>query len=333
MNKASVVVITIFTCTLLNIKGAAAQNIFHWKWHLEENSIKIKGRIDNGEEKEVITDAVITKKRFNLLYKIIDETEYKEFKGYLSTRDTLSHELVLPFQKYISQSRLIVIEIDSSLLRLPIEFLNLHNQSIATVKPLLFTINHFTPTAGFDSVRLQKGYIVRDPTSDPENACRTTLQKYPASIFKSAYKITANDLVKKPGIDFILISAHGDADSISLCGGIALNKIENVAGTFFKVNNSKVVYIDGCQQGINWTYIGALAQTPETNFYLGPVISNDSGESSTKTINWFFDYLQQVNNPCIALWKTRIKLYKHYNKKINRMDVINKSLIFRIYKV
>lgn len=320
-------------CFLFQFKSTAAQNIFHWKWELAENNIKITGKIDNGQEKVIVTDAAAAKKRFSILYSIIDEIEYPKLNVYLKTADTLSKELVMPFAKNIGQCSLIIIEIDSSLLRLPIEFLSFNNQSMALVRPLLFTINGFALKEGSDSIILHKGYIVRDPTSDPENACRTTLQKYPASQLKSAYKITEKDLVQKPGIDFILISAHGDADSLSLRGGIALNKIENVAPVFFKENNPKITYLDGCQQGINWAYIGALAQTPEPNFYLGPVISNDSGESSTKTINWFFDYLKQVYDPCIALWKARIKLYNHYNKKIRRMDVINKSFIFRIYKV
>ena len=311
----------------------AAQNIFHWKWQLVENNIRISGRVDNGKEKEVTTDAAAAKKRFNILYGIIDEIEYPKLKLYLKTADSLSSELVTPFAKEINQCRSIVVEIDSSLLRFPIEFLHFNNRSLAIIRPLLFTVNDFTVNESPDSIKLHKGYIVRDPTSDPENACKTTLQKYPASQLISAYKITEKDLVKKAGIDFILISAHGDADSLSLHGGIALNKIDNVSPVFFKENNTKIVYVDGCQQGINWTYIGALAETPEANFYLGPIISNDSGESSTKTINWFFDYLKQVYNPGIALWKTRIKLYNHYNKKINRMDVINKSFIFRIYKV
>ncbi len=318
---------------LFQFKTGTAQSIFYWKWQLVDNNIKITGKIVDGEEKEIVTDAAAAKKRFNRLYSIIDEIEYSKLNVYLKTVDTLSKELVMPFAKNISKCSLITIEIDSSLLRLPIEFLNFNNQSMALLRPLLFTINGFVPKDGSDSTIMHKGYIVRDPTSDPENACRTTLQKYPASQLKSAYKITEKDLVQKPGIDFILISAHGDADSLSLLGGIALNKIENVAPAFFRENNPKITYLDGCQQGINWAYIGALTQTPEPNFYLGPIISNDSGESSTKTINWFFDYLKQVYNPCIALWKTRVKLYNHYKKNIRQMDVINKSFIFRIYKV
>jgi hypothetical protein len=314
-------------------KNIGAQHIFYWKWQFEANTIKITGGIDAGDKATINADAAVVKKRFYTLYKIIDEIEYPLIKTYLKTQDTLSRELVLPFEKQIAQCSLIIIEIDSSLLRLPIEFLNCNNQSLAVAHPLLFTINGFMPSQSNDSLLLQKGFIIRDPTSDPENACKTTLLKYPSSIFKSAYKITPKDFTKKPATDFILISAHGDADSLTLCGGIALNNIENAPASFFKNNNSKLIYIDACQQGINWTYIGALAQTREANFYLGPIISNDSGESSTKTINWFFDYLKSLYNPYIALWKTRIKLYKHYNKKINRMDVINKSFIFRIYKV
>jgi hypothetical protein len=310
-----------------------AQNIFHWKWELLEAEIKITGKLNDGKETVIFCESVVTKKRFERLYRIIDEIEYKRLQVYQRTVDTLSNQLVLPFAKELKESNSIIVDIDSSLLNFAIEFIKIKNESIALFRPLVFKINDRINTETSDIVILHKGYIVRDPTSDPENACINIYRQYPSSEFKSAYKIFEKDLTIKPGIDFILISAHGDADSITFKGGIALNKIDNVSGSFFKENNPAVVYIDGCQQGVNWTYISALAETDESNFYLGPIVSNDSGESSTKTINWFFSYLRNTHNPIISIWKTRNRLYKHYNQKINKMDVINKSFIFRIYKV
>lgn len=310
-----------------------AQNVFHWKWQLVQQQLVVSGKIDDGEEKVITSEIGIAKKRFSRLYNIIDAIEYSKRKSYLKTVDTLSEELVFPFVQQIAQCQSVIIAIDSSLLNFPVEFLKVNNSTVAIIKPLLFTISGYTVAEDTGSIKLHKGFIVRDSTSDPENACLTTLHKYPASYFKSAFKITEKDLSIKPGIDFILISAHGDASGSNFRGGIALNKIDNVAPAFFAMNDPKLTYIDACDQGINWNYIEALAATPAINFYTGPIISNDSGESSTKTINWFFDHLKQTGDPVIAMWKTRMKLYNHYNKKIDAMDVINKSFIFRLYKL
>lgn len=318
---------------LLSLTSVRANNVFHWRWQLLGDQIKITGTLNNEKITTIYCETISTKKRFAVLYRIIDEIEYSKLNLYLNSVDTLSALLVKPFTAEIDKSQSITIEIDSSLLNFPIEFLNFRTTSVALSRPLVFKINEIHNVEGIDTLTLHRGFIIRDPTSDPENACRNIFSYYPSSEFKSAYKIYENDLGLKSNIDFILVSAHGDADSITFRGGIALNKIKNVKSDFFKVNNPKIVYIDGCQQGINWAYISALAETPETNFYLGPIISNDSGESSTRTINWFFSHLNKTHNPITSLWETRKQLYKHYNNKIKKMDVINKSFIFRIYKV
>ena len=49
---------------LFQFKTGTAQNVFHWKWQLIDNYIKITGKIDDGEEKEIVTDAAAAKKRF-----------------------------------------------------------------------------------------------------------------------------------------------------------------------------------------------------------------------------------------------------------------------------
>lgn len=324
----------IFTLFILVFQtNAKADNIFHWKWQLLNDKIQITGSINNETSTTIYSETLLTKNRFSKLYYTIDEIEYPKLKEYLRIVDTLSDQLVKPFNRELEKCQSIIVEIDSTLLNFAIEFLNFKNQSIALYRPLVFTINDRQQLESADTLSLTRGFIVRDPTSDPENACRNIYRNYPTSELKPAYKIYEKDLVQKNNIDFILISAHGDADSLTFKGGIALNKIDNVNPYFFKLNNPKIVYIDACQQGINWTYINALSETKETNFYLGPLVSNDSGESSTKTINWFFAYLSKTHNPIISLWETRKRLYNHYNKKIKTLDVINKSFIFRIYKI
>ncbi len=217
----------ILVCGLLLLQTIVrAENIFYWKWSLTEGQIKVTGKLNNEREVVIYSESNLIKKRFATLYRIIDEIEYSNANTYKKTVDTLSDLLVNPFSSSISKSRLIVVEIDSTLLNFPIEFLEFKNSAIAIAIPLVFTISGNKNNHYRNSINLHRGFIIRDPSSDPENACKNIFRQYPTSEFKSAYKISEKDLAAKKNIDFILISAHGGVDSITFKGGIALNKTE-----------------------------------------------------------------------------------------------------------
>lgn len=319
--------------SLLFFNALKAQDVFHWQWRAVKDTVQISGRL-NAEEGPTIVrlNKAILKKDFGFLYRTVDELEYNQWTAYQKAVAVLSEATVKPFESQLARSHRMVVEMDSGLLSFPVELLQLHNQAISVYRPMMFTVSGLTRKAGLDTLRLRKGFILRDPTSDPEDACTTTFRRYPASTFRSTYRVKPVDFRFRPGVDFLLMSAHGFADSLTLRGCV-FAKDSPVRPAIFLNTPLKLIYVDGCQQGINWSYIKVLAQADHTIFYLGPVVSNDSGESSTKTINWFFSYLQQTHNPTIALWKTRQKLYRHYQKGWKALDVVNKSFIFRIYKI
>jgi hypothetical protein len=316
---------------LLTTFSGKAQPVFSWKWQVVDGQLHISSRINEQPGTTVTVNLDSAKRRFAVLYHIIDEVEYNRQTLYQLTIDTLSYQLVRPFAAAISSCSSMVIQADSNLLNFPVEWLEINKVPLAIFRPMVFT---FTPLPNplNDSLRLSKGFIIRDITSDPENACGTTLRRFPESYFKMVTKIKSTELIKQPGNDFILISAHGSVDTPLLRGDVAVGR-HTVQPSFLQWSNPPLIYIDACQQGINFAYINALAQTAAVNFYTGPIISNDSGESSTKTINWFFSFLQKEYNPVIAMWKTRQKLYRYYKNKWRKMDVINKSFIFRMYRV
>lgn len=312
--------------------GLQAQNVFHWQWRLLNDTLQITGRL-NAEEPTVIRlGKASTKKDFAFLYQTIDGLTYKHWAAYQKTVDALSETTVRPFEKQLAQCNRIVVEMDSSLLNFPIEFLEIQGEAMAVFRPMVFTINSFAIKNGADTLSLHKGFILRDPTSDPEDACTTTFGLYPGSTFRSTYRVKPKDLRFKLKFDFALVSAHGFADSVTLRGCV-FAKEEPIKPAIFHKAPFKLVYVDGCQQGINWSYVKALAQSDNTTFYLGPIVSNDSGESSTKTINWFFSFLRQTADPVEAIWKTRKRLHLHYQNRVSETDIVNKSFIFRVYKL
>lgn len=312
--------------------GLKAQNVFHWQWRSINDTVQVTGRL-NAEETTVVRLSRATMKRdFSLLYRTIDESTYNQWAAYQKTVDALSKATVEPFESQLGQCNRIMVEMDSGLLNFPVEFLKVQHESMAVFRPMLFTVTGFATKAGADRLTLHKGFILRDPTSDPEDACTTTFHHYPASTFRSTRRVKPEDFRFRPGVDFLLMSAHGFADSLTLRGCV-FAKTSPVRPAIFHDTHLKLVYVDGCQQGINWSYIKAVSQAGNTAFYLGPVVSNDSGESSTLTINWFFRHLKKTADPVMALWQTRRQLHQHYKRRLHGMDVVNKSFSFRIYKI
>lgn len=309
-----------------------AQKNFYWKWAVRNDSLEISGKLEGHPPDFLKLPLAPIRENFACIYRTIDLINYKQAKTFTKIAGALSQQLVNPFATKIRSCQLIVVSIDSALLGFPLEFLTCGNKPIALVRPMVFQISGRLQKEGSEMIVLKKGLIIRDPTADPEDACATTFSRYPASTYKSAYHLSMATLTTKKDQDFLLISTHGYIDSATYKGRVLL-KDSILDPAFFYQNRFKLVYLDACQQGMNWAYLSSLSKALETTFYLGPIVSNDSGESSTKTINWFFSEMKKSNNPVLAIWKARNLLYQHYSKKINQLDVINKALIFRIYRV
>lgn len=317
---------------LLLFNGLKAQTVFHWQWQLANDTIQLTGRLNEEEPTVVRLSKESIRKDFAFLYRTIDELHYNQWAAYQKTVTALSKTAVLPFEEKLKNCHRIVIEMDSALLSFPVEFLHVSGQALAVFRPLVFTVAGFGKKDAADTLALHKGFLLRDPTSDPEDACHATFRRYPRSTYRSTKRINLDDFAFPLAADFALISAHGFADSVTLRGCVFAGE-EPIKPIVFQNTQLKLVYIDGCQQGVNWAYIKALAQNGNAAFYLGPVVSNDAGESSTKTINGFFARLAKTADPVLALWQTRKALYRHYKPRLRGMDLINKSFSFRIYKL
>jgi hypothetical protein len=175
--------------------NATAENVFHWKWQLLNDKIQVTGSINNEKSTTVYSETLLTKSRFSNLYYIIEEIEYSKLKAYLRIVDTLSNQLVKPFNRELEKCESIIVEIDSSILNFAIEFLNYKSHPIALYRPMVFTLNHRQQMESDDTISLKRGFIVRDQTSDPENACGNIYHSYPTSEFKNVYEVFEKDLV------------------------------------------------------------------------------------------------------------------------------------------
>jgi hypothetical protein len=323
---------------LLTTQTAGASDIFYWKWQLVNGQIKVSGKLNNEKESYTIVEGNAIIERFAFLYKLIDEKIHSKLSLFSTTVDTLSKQLVKPFITEIRKSTLVVLNIDSTLLFFPIEVLKVDTYYLALYRPMVFQASNSIINPDTDTLTIYKGFILRDPTADLADNSQYVLSKYPGSELKSMSNLDKEDLNQNHYADFFFMSAHGIVDS-SLHGGILVDETNSVSSDFVKKNNPRLFYTDACYQGINLNYITALAATKETNYYVGSIVTVDLADASIHNIERFFTFLSQTHDPVISLWKTKQRVFKNYNQPslagINQtiLTVINKSLMFRVYKI
>ena len=118
-------------------------------------------------------------------------------------------------------------------------------------------------------------------TADPENACKSINEKYENSYFDYIENVNIDGIKKAKDFDFLLMSVHGVIDVNSCQGFIKINNEKLYPSTFSR-KNLKLVYFDSCHLGKAKNFVDRF-HSLDAQYYLGPIISNEAGNSSTKT--------------------------------------------------
>ena len=239
----------------------------------------------------------------------------------------LSAELLKPVKKFILNHETINVKISESSVKIPFEFLRINNEFLYRTKPIIYSYNKLQ-SDDFPKVDLNNGFIITDLTADPENACSSINKKYKNSYFNYIENVNIDSIKKAKGFDFLLMSVHGIIDINSCQGHIKINN-EKLYPSAFSQKNLKLVYFDSCHLGKAKNFVDRF-HSLDAQYYLGPIISNEAGNSSTKTILTFFDFLEN-NNPAVSLMKTKQKLRKYSNNNI--LVELWFAAAFRIYKL
>lgn len=241
--------------------------------------------------------------------------------------DFLSTELLKPIKEFILDCEIINVKISESSIRIPFEFLRIDNEFLYRTKPIVYSYDKLQSDA-FPKLDLTRGFIVTDLTADPENACGAINRKYKDSQFSYMEGIDVDSIKNANDFDFLLMSVHGIVDIRSCRGFMKINN-EKLYPSTFSQKNLELVYLDSCHLGKaknfieRFHYLGA-------QYYLGPIISNEAGNSSTKTILTFFDFLEN-DNPVVSLMKTKQALRKYSNNSI--LVELWFAAAFRMYKL
>ncbi len=301
-------------------------NTLFLKYSIKEDKIVSQGSLnDTSIHNEVNLESVL--RLTAITYDIIQKKKHRKKRIFTNNIAQLSQLFLQPYSQLINKCDEINIQIDSALVQVPFEYMIIGDRELGIYKPVIFSLQAQRENELYTAFTIDSGTIVRTKDCDPENACQTIKDKYPKLHFYTSDKLLPNQLSDREA-DLLLVSAHGYANAENH-GHLGWNKTLMEAD-YLRQSNPKLTYFDSCQQGINLTYITALLETEGINYYIAPVISNDAGDSSTKTIEWFFENINTESTLSASFLKTKQRLMQFYKKK-RLLTQYNKSLSFRIY--
>lgn len=308
-------------------------NTFSLEFWTEDHDFYIYAEAE-GYEKELTLagEAPEIIKHFNKIYRILEDKKEQQVKDFEAAIQWLSDRLISPFVGQLQQCDLVRFVVYEDLIRCAFDLLLLNGTYLFLQRPICYQIDE---GEGEDqpAIDLESALLIADLTADPEQACREVAKLIPESDYA---KMEDADLqmIKAAAdqVDALVISAHGEIDAENQ-GALYLNE-ETLTAQLVSKLEAWVVYFDSCQQGANMTYLQALQEESDAQYYLAPIISNDAGDSSTKTMVWFFTEVLKHKNPIRGLFETRKRLYDYYQQqeKLDLVTSLNKSYAFRLYE-
>lgn len=299
----------------------------------EDNDFYIYAKTDDyekeltleGQAKEIVS-------QFETIYNILEKKKEGEVTELQEAIQTLSELLITPFAKQLKKCNLVRFVVYEDLIRCTFDLLLYENNYLFLQRNVCYQV---AEGKGEDEPEIELGsaLLIADLTADPEEACREVSKLIPESQY-AEMKDADLRMIKESAdqVDALIVSAHGDLDEDN-CGGVSIND-ETISPKLIGKLEAWIVYFDSCQQGSNMEYLQAFQNESNVQFYLAPIISNDAGDSSTKTMIWFFTAVLEHGNSIKALFETRKRLFEFYTMKenLNLIESLNKAFAFRIYE-
>ncbi|MCP4021285.1 MAG: hypothetical protein GY729_05540 [Desulfobacteraceae bacterium] len=237
----------------------------------------------------------------------------------------LGRELYGPIEAMVEKASQIEFVISTDCIRFPFDGLYFKDRQLFLQKPVLYNLN-----GRHDSIihvnEDWKGFMVSERTADPDRGVLLAKNMFPGSTYFDSSQVRALDFRKAGNPDFILISTHGGTRAMWL-------DHMTVYPRHLTSMKSELVYLDSCTLGISHKFIAGL-QKAGTKYYLGPILSNEDGNSSTITMDEFFKALLRGEEPAKALFSARKILYKHFTDQKNDFSMLMyRAFTFRVYRL
>ncbi|HUN24032.1 MAG TPA: hypothetical protein PK299_12960 [Anaerolineales bacterium] len=279
----------------------------------------------DGQAKEILS-------HFKTIYTILEEKHEKKVQELETAIQILSDLLLAPFTTQLKQCSLVRFVISEELIRCAFDLLLLEDSYLFLQRRVCYQIEE---GYGEDepAIELESALLIADLTADPEEACRSVSKLIPDAQYAQVESANIRMIREAaPEVDALIISAHGEIDADN-DGGLYINE-ELLSAKVMEKVEAWVVYFDSCQQGANLAYVQALQEESDAQYYLAPIISNDAGDSSTKTMVWFFNGVKEHKDPIRGLYETRKRLFEYYHgqKRLNLVVSLNKAFAFRLFE-
>lgn len=235
-----------------------------------------------------------------------------------------------PVKEELLQAEEVAIGITPGMIRFPFEHLYFEGKPLGLQKPVVFYFDPF-PTSKFSHENLRSAQMIADLTADPEEACKKAAKQFKNADYRSLDTGKTGFIRNLKPHDLLLVSAHGDI-SYGEDDCIEFDEESFYPESWAKVA-PKLAYFDSCQVGASAAFVKAFKKAG-TQYFLAPITSNEAGDSSTKTIRYFFESLMNGDSPERALHQTKIRLYQHYSgRDISYGYFLYRVMPFRVYRL
>ena len=238
----------------------------------------------------------------------------------------LGNQILSPLDSWIERCEDIQFVIPEEFIRLPFDFLQHTEQYLFLQKPVKYSFSPVSST--FQLSQNCSALIIWDRTADPERGADFVRDMVSDSIYYDIRDLTLDRLNSISPKDIVFISAHGWVE-FNREDYIALNE-ESIQAADLARLSPKLIYLDSCQLGVSNEFIQSLRRA-NASYYVAPILSNEAGNSSTKTIECFFQGLEDGLSPSMALFETRRQLYKHFKAIDDYRRLIWRAFPFRVY--
>ncbi|NIP28611.1 MAG: hypothetical protein GWN67_28130 [Phycisphaerae bacterium] len=298
---------------------------------MSQNSLNLKA-IYGSDIKEYSTPVDIeAPAKLEYLYKIL-KGKKSEKERYGDVNDLLSdlgESIYGPIENFLNSASEINLIIKEELIKYPLDLLRYKGHQLFLIKPVFYSFQKSEPH------QLQispdwTGFIASDVTADPERGCLLVKAMFPTSRYFDVWAISPKDIEKMENLDFILISTHGQISDMG--NDVMRLGDEEIVPKNFSGKKQELVYFDSCNLGVSIEFIEVF-RSNGTFYYLGPITGNQAGDSSTKTINFFFQALFEGSTPPAALFETRKQLYEIFNSQDDFYELMLRVFPFRLYQL
>jgi hypothetical protein len=305
-------------------KNTAAANTLHLEVRREGMSLAIKATLDEQGKKILLSSKAIDDLR--ALYTYLERRSYNDLSAVTSKE--LGRLLLSPFESLIDRAEEVNFIVSDELISLPFDLLPLRGISLFLQKPVRFSLSTRTGS----SLAFSKEWSVlaiRDKTADPENGTAHLRGLVRARMFHSVGAEGGTQLSSLAKVDVLLVSAHGHIGK-GPRDFLTVGKQRIMADDLARFS-PRLVYLDSCRLGISPEFIRSFRRVG-TLYYLAPILSNEAGKSSTRTIQLFFNQLAMGKRPSEALYFTRRTIFEEF-KGDSPARRLWRSFPFRVYSL